>query len=133
MRNTKTTQELYEKLLTMPDLHSIPVLEGEQLFWPLYKQGFVRAYCDSYDTCIEINSTSAFAPSTHWHPDEEDMFDELYALGKRGNILVLKKTLLGTSVFYSGPSEDYSPSKRREIDFGRKKWEVGRLVYFEQI
>ena len=60
MRNSKTTQELYEKLLEMPDLHSIPELDGEILIWKLYENAYVRAYCDSYDTCIDIISNSIF-------------------------------------------------------------------------
>ncbi len=84
MRNSKTTQELYEKLLEMPDLHSIPELDGEILIWKLYENAYVRAYCDSYDTCIDIISNSILIGSlTHWHPDEDDMFVQLYSLGKK--------------------------------------------------
>ena len=127
VRNTITTQELYEKLLQMPDLHSVPELDGEILTWKLYNNVYVRAYCDSYDTCIEIISTSFACPSTHWHPDEDDMFDELYLLGKKGNILVLKSFLMGmgTGVFYLGEPERYRFSKKR-------KWHWGKLIYLEQ-
>lgn len=117
----------------MPTLHSIPELNGEVLIWNLYKDAYVRAYCDSYDTCIDIISNSAFTGSLiHWHPDEEDMLDELYTLGKRGNMLVLKKALLGTSIFYSGPSESFPPTDRMPLHFGKKKWDGGQLVYLEQ-
>ena len=78
MRNSKTTKELYEKLIQMPDLHSTPELDGEILIWKLYENAYVRAYCDSYDTCIDIISNSILVGSlTHWHPDEDDMFEEL--------------------------------------------------------
>ena len=127
MRNSKTTKELYEKLLEMPDLHSVPELDGEILIWKLYKNAYVRAYCDSYDTCIEIIGTSFTCPSTHWHPDEDDMLDELYLLGKKGNILVLKSFLMGmgTGVFYLGEPEKYRFNKKR-------KWHWGKLTYLEQ-
>ncbi len=36
MKNIKTTKELYEKLLEMPDLHSKPELDDEILIWKLY-------------------------------------------------------------------------------------------------
>ena len=121
MRNTKTSKELYEKLLEMSDLHSIPELDGEILIWELYKNVYIRAYCDSYDTCIDIISISVFCPSTHWHPDEDDMFDELYSLGKKGNILVLKKFLIGTGVFYMGNPDKYRFDKN-------KKWHWGKLI-----
>ena len=133
MKNSKTTKELYEKLLEMPDLHSTPELNGEILIWKLYKNAYVQAYCDSFDTCIDIISNSTLVGSlTHWHPDEDDMFDELYSLGKKGNMLVLKKSLLGTSVFYSGPSETSPLTDRRSLHFGKKKWDGGQLVYLEQ-
>lgn len=127
MRNSKTTKELYEKLIQMSDLHSAPEIEGEILIWSLYKNAYVRAYCDSYDTCIEIISTSISCPSIHWHPDEEDMFDELYSLGKKGNILVLKQFLMGmgTGVFYSGEPDKYRFNPK-------KKWHFGKLTYLEQ-
>lgn len=127
MRNTKTTKELFEQLLEMPDLHSVPELDGEILIWKLYKNAYVRAYCDSYDTCIEIIRTSFTCPSTHWHPDEDDMLDELYLLGKKGNILVLKSFLMGmgTGVFYLGEPEKYRFNKKR-------KWHWGKLTYLEQ-
>ena len=127
MRNSKTTKVLYERLLAMPDLHSKPELDGEILFWKLYKNAYVRAYCDSYDTCIEIISNSVFDGSlVHWHPDEEDMLNDLYSLGKKGNMCVIKKTLLGSSVFYMGNPSQYPLSDRRSWDFGKKNMSLAR-------
>ena len=126
MRNSKTTKELYEKLLEMPDLHSIPELDGGILIWKLYKNAYVRAYCDSYDTCIDIISNSILVGSlTHWHPDEDDIFDELYCLGKKGNILVIQNSLLLKGVFYKGAPNEYRFDKN-------KKWHWGKLTYLEQ-
>ena len=127
MRNAKTTQELYEQLLKLPDLHSYPEIDGEKLIWKLYDNAYVHAYCDSYDTYIGIISTSLSCPSTHWHPDEDDMLDELCSLGKKGNILVLKSFLMGmgTGVFYLGEPEKYRFNKQR-------KWHWGKLTYLEQ-
>ena len=110
----------------MPDLHSVPELDDEILIWHLYSNAYIRAYCDSYDTCIEIISTSTFGPSMHWHPDEDDMFDVLYSLGKKGNILVLQNFLLGTGVYYMGDPEKYRFNRK-------KKWHWGKLTYLEQL
>ena len=126
MRNSKSTKELYEKLVQMFDLHSFPELDDEILIWNLYKNAYVRAYCDDYDTCIDIISNSVLVGSlTHWHPNEEDMLEELYSLGKNGNILVLKKGLFGTGVYYLGVPEKYRFNKN-------KKWHWGSLIYLEQ-
>lgn len=127
MRNSKNTKELYEKLLQMPDLHSAPEFDGKELIWKLYDKASICAYCDSYDTYIGVVSTSALCPSMHWHPDEDDMLDELYALGKMGNILVLRSFAagMGTGVFYIGEPNKYRFCKN-------KKWHWGRLIYLEQ-
>lgn len=126
MKYSKNTKELYEKLIQMSDLHSLPELNGEILIWNLYKNAYVRAYCDGYDTCIDIISHSILVGSlTHWHPDEEDMLEELYALGKNGNILVLKKGLIGTGIYYMGEPEKYQSNSK-------KKWYWGKLIYLEQ-
>ena len=125
MRNVNTTKQLYEKLLEIPDLHSVPELDGEILIWHLYNNAYIRAYCDSYDVCIEIISTSNFGPSMHWHPDEDDMFDVIYSLGKKGNVLVLQNFLFGTGIFYIGEPEKYRFTQS-------KKWYWGKLTYLEQ-
>ena len=126
MRNSKTTKELYKELIQMPDLHSTPELDGEILIWKLYENAYVRAYCDSYDTCIDIISNSILIGSlTHWHPDEDDMFDELYSLGQKGNILVIQNSLLFKGVFYKGTPHEYRFDKN-------KKWHWGKLTYLEQ-
>ncbi len=126
MKNIKTTKELYEKLLEMPDLHSTPELDDGILIWKLYKNAYVRAYCDSYDTCIDVISNSILVGSlTHWHPDENDIFDDLYNLGKKGNILVVQNSLLFKGVFYKGVPDKYLFNKN-------KKWHWGKLIYLEQ-
>ena len=128
-----TTKELYDAIICKPDLHSQPVLHDNVLVWHLYKNAYVQAFCNDGDTAIDIVGNSAFTGSVmHWHPNEEDMVDELYSLGKAGNILVLKKSLLGTSIFYTGPAQNFSLTDRTPLYFGKKKWDGGQLVYLEQ-
>jgi len=133
VRNTITSKDLYNALSCRTDLHSIPEIHENELIWHLYKNAYVRAYCDSYDACIEIISTEYFNNNLiHWHPDECEMFEELYSLGKKGNMLVLKKSLFGTSVFFNGSLEVYPFSDKREFYVGRKKGDAGQLIYLEQ-
>ena len=90
-----TTKELYDALICKPDLHSHPTLHDDILIWHLYQNAYVQAFCHDGDTTIDIVSNSLFSGSVmHWHPNEEDMVDELYNLGKAGNMLVLKKSKL---------------------------------------
>ena len=128
-----TTKELYDALICKPDLHSHPTLHDDILIWHLYQNAYVQAFCNNGDTSIDIIGDSMFAASfMHWHPDEDDMISELYTLGKKGNMLVLKKSLFGTNIFYSGPSESFPLPDKRELHFGKKKWDGGQLVYLEQ-
>ena len=133
MNTPITTKELYKKLIKLPDLHSVPQLEGDILIWKLYKNAYVQAYCIDNDTCIDIISDSLWLGSlVHWHPDEDDMLEELYSLGKRGNILVIQKTMLATGIFYSGTPEQYPLPDKRKWHWGKKKWNGAKLIYLEQ-
>ena len=128
-----TTKELYDAIICTPDLHSLPKLYDNSLIWHLYKNAYVQACCNGADSFIEIFGGDGFTGSLmHWHPDEDEMVSELYTLGRRGNMLVLKKSLFGTSTFYSGPSESFPLPDRRSFYFGKKKWDGGQLVYLEQ-
>lgn len=128
-----TTKELYDTLISKPDLHSLPKLYDNSLIWHLYKNAYIHTYCNNEDATVEIFSGDGFSGSLmRWRFDEDEVVSELYTLGKKGNMLVLKKSLLGTSTFYSGPSENFLLSDRRKIFFGKKKWDGGQLVYLEQ-
>lgn len=128
-----TTKEIYDAIIGKPCLHSTPELYDNILVWYLYENAYVQAFCNNGDSSIEIVSDSIWTGSImHWHPDEEDMVDELYTLGKKGNMLVLKKTLLGTGIIYSGPSEHYLSAGKAPLHFGQKKWDSGQLICLRQ-
>lgn len=126
MRNSLTSKELYEILINTPNLHSLPKLEDGMIKWDLYYNAYIYAYVDGYDTCIDLISNSTLIGSyVHWHPDEEDIYNELCLLGTKENFLVLHKSLFGTSVFYLGETNKYKYSLN-------KKWHWGKLIYFKQ-
>ena len=128
-----TTTELYNALIRLPDLHSVPQLQDQVLVWPLYPNAYVQAYCQEGDCYIGIQANSLFRGELiHWHPEEAELLDRLYALGKRGNILILKKTLLGTQTFYMGPADACPLSQKSGLHLGRKKWDGGVLTLLEQ-
>ena len=128
-----TTRELYDAIICNPDLHSLPKLYDNSIIWHLYKNAYVHAYCNGADSFIEILGGDGFTGSLmRQHLDEDELFKELYTLGKKGNMLVLKKSLFGTSVFYSGPAETFPLTDRRLLHFGKQKWSGGQLVYLEQ-
>lgn len=128
-----TTKELYDAIICKPDLHSLPELYDNSLIWHLYINAYIHACCNGVDSFLEITGgDGSSGPLMRQRLDEDEMVDELYTLGRKGNMLVLKKSLFGTSTFYSGPSEHFPLSDRRALHFGKKKWDGGRLVYLEQ-
>ena len=126
-------KELYEVLIQMPDLHSTPTFNGNVLYWDLFKDAYIRAYCNDKDFYIEIIGISlSNSGSVRWLTDRNSMLQEMYSLGKKGNMCVIKKTLLGSSVYYMGHPSKYPLTDRRTWDFGNKKYEFGTLIYLEQ-
>ena len=126
-------KELYEILIQMPDLHSTPNLNGNVLFWPLFKNAQVRAFYDSKNFYIEIIGDSlSNSGAVRWLADKHSMLQELYSLGKKGNMCVIKKTLLSSQVFYMGDPSQYPLPDRRCWYIGKKKYDVGTLIYLEQ-
>jgi len=120
-------------LIQMPDLHSIPTYNGNVIYWDLFKDAYIRAYCDDKNLYIEIVGVSlSNSGSMRWLTDKNSMLQELYSLGKQGNMCVIKKTLLGSRVFYIGNPSQYPLSDRRTWDFGKKKYDFGTLIYLEQ-
>lgn len=61
---------------------------------------------------------------THWHPEQEDIYDEVCKIGLKGNVLVIRKNLFFTSTIYMGKEElcPYSSKKR---------WSWGRIYYLK--
>ena len=120
------SQELYQMLLNTQGLHSFPQIKDDIITWDLYDKVSIEASITKSDTIIDVIQPNMLHGSyMHWHPDLEEIYDELVALGKKGNVLVLKKTLAGTMTYYIGPAEEYPFSPK-------KKWHWGRLIYLKQ-
>lgn len=120
------TQELYKMLINTDGLHSLPKIKNDTIIWELYDNVCVEASISEYDTIIDVIHKNALHGSyVHWHPDIEEIYEELYNMGKKGNILVLRKLLFGTQVYYLGTPDKYSFNKH-------KKWHWGKLIYLEQ-
>lgn len=113
-----TTAELYERLAANPDLRGEIALEDDLIIWRVTSALTLDIAVSYKDTYVGVNGALH-----HWHPDEDDIYDDLCAIGKRGNILVIRKTLASSEVFYSGAASEYRFSPN-------KKWHWGRLYYF---
>ena len=133
MPTWNSMQELFDLLIQMPDLHSIPKFRDDGLSWYLYKDAYLRVYCAEDQFYIELVGASlSNSGSVRWLADKNSMLQELYALGKRGNLCVVKKTLFGSSVFYMGDPSQCPVADKRGWDLGKKKYDFGTLIYLEQ-
>lgn len=128
-----TAKELYDELMENTELHSAPELYDNVLIWHLYKDAYIQAVCDAGNTKVEIVSHSLLQGTLiHWYPEEGKLMGQLCALGKRGNLLVLKKSLFETGIFFLGPPEKFPVSEKQPFHFGKKLKDDFRLIYLEQ-
>jgi hypothetical protein len=127
-----TAKEIYDALLRKPDLSSMPELHGDLLVWHLFQDAYIEAACHHGDATFTIIGTAPWTPTLyHDHPTEAELADRLYAMGKRGNQVVLKRSLLSTQIFYIGPSEASPLSGGYPFHFGKQKWDSGQLILLQ--
>ena len=66
------------------------------------------------------NSSLQLFDITHWHPEDDEILDDICLIGTKGNVTVVHDGLLVKTVLYSGP-RDACPVKR--------KWLFGKYYY----
>ena len=111
------TKELYDKMLETPNLCGKFELVGKTIFWDLFDGFDIQISIEPPDTYFSIEKKLFWKitdPITHSHPDEEDIYDKICEIGSKGNVTVIRKNLLFTSVIYMGKEEDcpFSPKKK---------------------
>lgn len=133
MTQLKTATQIHAELLCRPGLHSAPELHDDFIVWQLYPDAYVQAFCDGCSAQIEIVSNSLYRGTLlHLRSSPEELAEELYALGKQGNLLILKQSLLGARLFYLGPADQAPPADLGILHFGKKKWDSGTILRLEQ-
>lgn len=114
----QSTKELCEKMLETPDLCGKFELVDKTIFWDLFDGFVIRISIEPPETLFDIE-TMLFGvfPDyiTHWHPDEDEIYDQVCHIGLKGSVLVLRRNFFGTSVLYMGKEEHcpYSPQRKR--------------------
>ena len=125
----ENSKELYEMMLQTPNLCGSFELtdDGEKIMWHLYENILIEINVDS-QACYFGVSKLLFGKIesgiTHWHPSIFEIYDEVYSIGKRGNVMVLRSTVGCGALMYSGSKADcpYSPDK---------KYLLGKYYYLE--
>ena len=107
---------IYFKMVNNPDLAGrFRLVSDEFIEWDLF---------DGYPVTIFEEHITIFRHKhgelIDWEMDNEDLYDGICRLGTRGNVTVVHKSWIGTSIPYSGPAKD--------CPVGRK-WLFGKYLY----
>lgn len=114
---TKTT-ELFDMMKQTPDLcGDYHIANNGTIVWDLYDSFQIEIGVDPRDCYLGIDKKIGKIKSgiTHWHPNIYEIYHEVCQIGKKGNVLVLGSSVLGTGVLYLGEKENCpynTPTKR---------------------
>jgi len=117
----QTTRELYNMMVQNPDLCGSFEMTADEddygsIFWTLgdacfelcvgHGQGYINVIADG-----PLHGKSI----THWHPDPDEIYDEVKNIGKRGNVTVVCSSRGAGKLLYSGEKTrcPYLPPKKR--------------------
>lgn len=118
--------ELYKMLKKTPDL------AGEFEYQNNAQNELINYSCGNLFLEIDVDYISINLKRngksnknlTHYHPEEQDVYKEVYNITKRGNVLVVKTTLGGCSVLYVGKKQN-CPYDENSKAF------LSKIYYFE--
>ncbi len=123
----QNTKDLYEKMLATPDLCGKFKLVDKTIFWDLFDGYDIQISIEPPATLFSIEKKLFWKITDsviHWHPEQEDIYDEVCKIGLKGNVLIIRKNLLFSSAIYIG-KEELSPYS------SKKKWSWGRIYYLK--
>lgn len=123
----QNTKELYEKMCGTSELCGSFELIDNMIVWDLFDGFTIKISIEPPSTFFSIEKKWFWGITnsiTDWHPDEEEVFEQVCKIGFKGNVWVIRKNLLYTSTIYMGKEENcpYSPKKR---------WSRGRIYYLQ--
>lgn len=118
----QSTKELYNKMLETSGICGKFELIDNTIFWNLFDGYEIQISIDPPDTYFGI-AKKLFGKITdsiiHWHPNEEDVFQEVCAIGLKGHVLVIRKNLLCSSVVYMGKEGNSPYSIKKKLSWGK--------------
>ena len=119
----QTTRELYNMMVQNPDLCGSYEMTADEddygsIFWTLGDACFELCVGRGQGyISVSVNGLlqgKIRKDITHWHPDPDEIYDEVIKIGKRGNITVLSSYWGGGALLYSGKKGEcpYLPPKK---------------------
>ncbi len=117
MQNPKLILGLYEQMKQNPNLSgSYKLVDNSLIEWKLF-DGFSVQLAEDYIGIERLLFGKIPDAFIHWHPQDDEIYEDVCAIGEKGNVTVVKKDLFGDSLLYAGKAEN-CPNKRKRF-FGR--------------
>ena len=120
MDECSIAHEVYEKMLHNHNLAGSYKEADGHIIWHLF-HGYTLDITSEYIGINKVSYGNVSGSIYHWHPDDEDLYDEVCRLGTRGNVTVIRLFglggMLGSSLIYCGPGSD-RPIRRKRL-FGK--------------
>lgn len=122
----QNTKQLYEMMMKNPKLGGKIELENdERIIWT-FEKVIYDISVDKDDGFIDVLKNNRSKTSiTHWHPSNDEIYDEICRIGERGNVLVIKSFLESSAICYIGSVKN-CPYKKNKRHFCR-------FYYFESL
>ena len=123
LRIPTNEHELYEMMLATPGLcGEFKATESGMIYWDLGNGFVVKIGVDTRDCYIEVDK-KIFKKGqwelTHWHPTNDEIYEEVCNLGMEGNVLVIRTVWGGASVLYMGDEKGCPYSEDTKKFFGK--------------
>ena len=124
LRIPQSSAELYDMMQKTPDLCGEYALteDGESIRWRVREDIQITLGVDPHDCCMSVERLllgKSESGITHWHPTPFEMYDEVCKIGRRGNVLVLRRRAGSSAVLYSGRKEDCPYKPDQKVLFGK--------------
>ena len=120
LRIPQSSAELYDMMQKTPDLCGEYALteDGESIRWRV-REDIQITLGYGYISAERLLLGKIESGITHWHPTPFEMYDEVCKIGRRGNVLVLRRRAGSSAVLYSGRKEDCPYKPDQKVLFGK--------------
>lgn len=123
----QNAKELYDAMCDTPNLCGTFELKDDMIHWNLFEGYTIQIAVDPRGNYFHIEKKlvgKLTDPLTHWHPEADEIYEDVCSIGLKGNVLVIRKNLLCTSVLYMGKEEGCPYSSKT-------KWCWGKILYLK--
>lgn len=120
----QNSEELYQMMLQTPDLCGTFRLDEKKnlIVWDLFEKIRVEISVtpdDCYFGLCKFLFGKLESCIMHWHPSAFEVYDDVCNVGKRGNVTVVRTSVFGDSLLYSGRKDDCPYSSDKKCLFGK--------------